>query len=86
MAIPVFFPASHLIVPNLWQWLLMIVTGVSVLFTIVLIVKLMQSERVSITVASISGFIMVGTSLYASPLEFVGAIMIIAGSVWMIKK
>jgi hypothetical protein len=43
ICIPMFFPATHLIVPSLFQWGIMLVTGVSMLFTILLTVKLMQS-------------------------------------------
>ncbi len=82
-----FFPASQLIVPNVFQWLVMIVTGLSLLFTIVLLIKLMQYERVSIVVASISGIVLVGTSHYTGGfIDFVGAFMIISGLIWMIKK
>ena len=86
MALPMFFPASELIVPSIWQWLLMGVFGVSMLFTCVLMIKLMQSERASIAVASMSGIIMVGTTLYVGVLDFIGAALIIAGLIWMIRK
>lgn len=42
MVLPMFFPVSELIVPNLVQWLIMLFTGLSLLFTIVLLIKLMQ--------------------------------------------
>lgn len=65
----------------------MIITGFSLLFTVVILIKLMQSERVSIVVASISGIIMVGTSHYAAGfIDLIGAIMIVSGLIWMIKK
>ena len=87
MVLPMFFPASTLIVPNIWQWLVMIITGFSVLFTILITIKLMQSERVSIVVASLSGILMIGTSHYgAGVIDVIGAVMIITGLVWMIKK
>lgn len=43
ICIPMFFPASKLIVPSLLQWAVMLVTGFSMLFTILLAVKLMQT-------------------------------------------
>ena len=42
ICIPMFFPAADLIVPSLLQWGVMLVTGVTLLFTILLTVKLMQ--------------------------------------------
>jgi hypothetical protein len=43
VTIPMFFPASHLIVPSLFQWGIMLLTGITMLLTIVFTVKLMQS-------------------------------------------
>jgi hypothetical protein len=87
MVLPMLFPASVLIVPSIIQWISMLATGLSVLFTIVLTAKLMQTERVSIVVASLSGIIMIGTSRYESGvIDIVGAVLILAGIVWMIQK
>ena len=87
MVLPMIFPASVLIVPSIFQWLSMLVTGITVLVTIVITAKMMQSERASIAVASLSGILMVGTSRYTGGvIDIVGAGMIVAGLVWMIKK
>jgi hypothetical protein len=86
ICIPMFFPASHLVVPTLLQWGIMIVTGVSMLFTIVLTVKLMQSERVSIVMGVMSGIMMVGTSSYLGTFDFIGAAIILVGIALVIKK
>ena len=42
ICIPIFFPLTHLVVPNLLQWAVMIITGISMYFTFLLTVKLMQ--------------------------------------------
>jgi hypothetical protein len=81
-----FFPASHLIVPSLLQWAIMIVTGVSMLFTILLTVKLMQAERVSIVMAVMSGLIMLGTSSYSRMVDFIGGGIIVMGVALTAKK
>lgn len=86
MILPMFFPAARLIVPNLFQWGFMIVTGVTMLITLVLLVHLMQHERVSVTVAVISGIMMVGTTSYTHPLDYIGAVVIILGVGLMLKK
>lgn len=86
ICIPMFFPASHLVVPTLIQWAVMILTGVSMLFTILLTVKLMQGERVSIVMAVVSGIIMMSTSSYFGPLDFIGATVIAVGVIFVIKK
>ncbi len=86
ICIPMFFPASHLIVPTLLQWGIMIVTGITMLFTILLTVKLMQTERVSIVMAIMSGVIMLGTSSYLRMVDFIGAGIIGVGVAFVIKK
>lgn len=86
VCIPMFFPASQLIVPSLLQWAVMILTGVSMMFTILLTVKLMQGERVSIVMAVMSGLIMLGTSSYFRMVDFVGAGVIFVGVALTVKK
>ena len=86
ICIPMFFPASHLVVPSLIQWAVMIITGVSMLVTILLTVKLMQTERVSIVMGVMCGIMMIGTSTYMGTLDFVGAIVILVGIALVIKK
>lgn len=86
ICIPMFFPASQLIVPSLLQWGVMIVTGFTMLITIVLTVKLMQSERVSVVMGVMCGIIMLGTSTYLGVLDYIGAILILVGVALVIKK
>jgi len=86
ICIPMFFPASHLIVPTILQWAIMLATGISMLFTILLTVKLMQGERVSIVMGVMSGIIMIGTSSYLSTFDYIGASIIVFGVVFIIKK
>jgi hypothetical protein len=86
ICIPMFFPASHLIVPSLLQWGIMIITGVSMLFTILLTVKVMQNERVSIVMAVMSGIIMIGTSSYVRMVDFIGAGIVFVGVALTVKK
>jgi len=86
ICIPMFFPASHLIVPSLLQWGIMIITGISMLFTILLTVKVMQNERVSIVMAVMSGIIMIGTSSYVRMVDFIGAGIVFVGVALTVKK
>lgn len=66
IAIPIFFPATTMIVPTLWQWLLMVVCGAVMLVTIVLVIRMMQLVRVSVVVGVSAGILMAGTAPYAS--------------------
>lgn len=64
----------------------MLVGGVTILFTTVTTIKLMQTERVSVVMGVISGILMVGTSDFSSKFDYVGIVIILIGVVWIIKK
>jgi hypothetical protein len=64
----------------------MLVGGVTILFTTVLTIKLMQTERVSVVMGVISGLLMIGTSDFSSSLDYIGTIIILVGVVLIIKK
>jgi hypothetical protein len=86
ICIPMFFPANKLIVPTLLQWGIMIVMGCFLLLIILLTVKLMQTERVSIVMAVMCGVIMLGTSTYTRMVDFIGAGFVVVGVALTIKK
>ena len=64
----------------------MLVTGISIYFTVLCTLKLMQSERVSIVMAVYSGIIMIGTSTYFGAIDFVGAALILLGIIFIVKN
>ena len=64
IGLPIFFPATDMIIPSLWQWGFMIVCGLLMLFTVVSFVKLMQTVRVSVVMGTAAGILMAGTSPY----------------------
>ena len=81
-----FFPANKIIVPAIWQWGVMIICGFTVLFTVIITIKLMQSERVSVTMGVLSGLVMIGTSSYLYGSDIIGCILIVVGCALLIKK
>lgn len=86
LCLPMFFPLNHIVVPTLFQWLVMIIGGGVMYFTVIWTVKLMQGERVSIVMAVLSGIIMLGTSSYFTSTDFVGALLILIGIIFILKK
>ena len=85
IGLPVFFPATDMIVPNIWQWLVMIICGGVMLVTIVSVVKLMQMVRVSVAVGLTVGILMAGTSHYRDTREYFGVALIILGMAMLLK-
>ena len=46
----------------------------------------MQTERVSVVMGVMSGIMMIGTSMFNSTYDYVGAVIILVGVGWIIKK
>ena len=83
---PIFFPASDLIVPNLWQWILMVLAGGLLLVGLICVIKLMQEARVSVVMGVMSGLLMLGTAKYLYTHDWIGAALIVVGAVLLLKK
>jgi hypothetical protein len=83
---PIFFPASKLVVPSLFQWIVMLVFGAILLFTVIVIIKLMQSTRVSVVMGVLSGLLILGTSTYTSGIDYLGFVLIAVGVAMLLKK
>ena len=81
-----FFPANTIIVPAIWQWAVMIICGATVLMTVVLTIKLMQSERVSVVMGIMSGLLMIGTTSYLNAWDFIGCVLALFGMALLVKK
>lgn len=64
----------------------MIVGGVTLLFTTVLTIKLMQTERVSVVMGVMSGLLMIGTCDFSTTLDYIGIVVILVGVALIIKK
>lgn len=83
---PIFFPASKLVVPSLIQWVIMLVFGAVLLYTVIVTIKLMQLTRVSVVMGVFSGLLILGTSTYVSGLDYFGLVLIAVGIIMLIKK
>ena len=55
------------------------------LFTMVIVVKLMQMVRVSVVVGVTAGILMAGTTHYNLTREYVGVVMIAVGVLMLLK-
>jgi hypothetical protein len=86
ICLPMVFPTTKIIVPTLYQLVLMIIAGLSVYFTVLCTVKLMQKERVSIVMAIFSGIFILATSSYLGLTDFIGAMLILIGIILVVKK
>jgi hypothetical protein len=86
MIFPASFAAHKMIIPSLFQWGILLVGGLVMLFTMLVLIKLMQAGQVSVVMAVLSGVVMLGTSAYINTLDIVAAILVIGGIAMLIKK
>lgn len=86
MLLPVFFAAAGLIVPSITQWVVLVIGGFVMLFTILAGIKLMQNGRVSVVMAVASGIVMMGTSAYINNLDIFAGLLILGGVAMLVKK
>jgi hypothetical protein len=86
VGLPVFLPSSKMIVPSIFQWIVMVVCGFLMLFTVVATIRLMQMARVSVVMGVMSGLLMVGTTVYTGTLDYVGLLLIAVGVVMLVKQ
>ena len=85
IGLPIFFPATDMIVPNIWQWVVMIICGVLMLLTVITVIKLMQLVRVSVAVGLTVGILMAGTSHYRETRAYIGVGLIVIGMAMLLK-
>ncbi len=64
----------------------MIVFGGVLLFTVIVIIKLMQKVRVSVVMGVLSGLLIVGTSSYVSGIDYIGFVLVILGIGMLLKQ
>lgn len=83
---PMFFPANKIIVPAMWQWAVMLACGFTVLLTMILTIKVMQNERVSVVMGTLSGLLMISTCSFLTGWDIVGCILVVVGIILLIKK
>lgn len=86
VTLPIFFPACPMIVPSIIQWIIMILCGFFMLYTLMATIRLMQAARVSVVMGVLSGLLMVGTSVYTQTLDYVGLGLIGVGVIMLIKQ
>ena len=86
VTLPIFFPISHIIVPTIFQWAFMLISGVTILFTTVLTIKLFQTETTSIVMAVTSTILMIGLCPFNDAFDIVGAVLAIVGVIVILKK
>lgn len=84
--LPVCFPMQHIVKPSLLQWGVMIVGGIIAIPTGYLLVKMMQTERVSLTMTVFCSILILLTTQYLTVIDYFGAILIIGGVGWIVHR
>jgi hypothetical protein len=75
-----------MIIPSIMQWIIMVLCGFFMLYTLMATIRLMQAARVSVVMGVLSGLLMVGTSVYTQTLDYVGLGLIGIGVIMLVKQ
>ena len=85
MLLPFLFAASPQKPLTFLNCIALVFCGMLMLFTLTLIVKLMQNGRVSVVTAVLSGILMLASSSYLSMVDYVSCLLILGGIGMLIK-
>ncbi len=64
----------------------MIAFGALLLFTVIIVIKLMQQVRVSVVMGVLSGLLIVATTSYVNGMDYIGFVLVILGIGMLLKK
>jgi hypothetical protein len=64
----------------------MISFGALLLFTVIIVIKLMQQVRVSVVMGVLSGLLIVATTSYVNGMDYIGFVLVILGIGMLLKK
>lgn len=85
MCTPITFKFIDFSTPSGFQWVIIILCGLTMLITVLLTIKLMQFVNTSVVVGVMGGLIMVGTSGLGSGLDLFGGAIVLVAVVTLIK-
>lgn len=84
--LPVFFPLQSLIKPDLTQWGVMLAASLVVEFSFLLLIKMMQKERLSISMTCLCSLVMLLTTTFDSTLSYLYGGLIVVGLGFILYK
>jgi len=80
-----FFTVMDIVNISMWQYVILIVLGFSCYFNLLLIIKLMQSERVSMVMGVMSGIIIISATDFNSINDYVACLTIVLSILVLLK-
>lgn len=81
----VLFPVMEIKTISLWQYIVLIILGMSIYFNLLLIIKLMQSQRASMVMGVTSGIIIISATNFVGVSDYVACLTIILGILLLLK-
>lgn len=84
--LPVFFPIQSMIKPDIRQWGVMLAASLLVEFTFLLVIKMMQKERVSISMTCFCSIVLLLTTTYMTTLSILEGALVLVGLAFILYK
>jgi len=85
LGMSVSYPFMKVVVLSMWQYLILLVLGFSMYFNLLLMIKLMQSQRVSMVMGVTSGIIIISATNFVTISDYVACLMIVLSILVLLK-
>lgn len=69
----------------MWQYLILLIMGFSMYFNLLLMIKLMQTQRVSMVMGVTSGIIIISATSFVTISDYVACLMIVLSILVLLK-
>lgn len=80
-----FYTIMEVHVLSFWQYFILLILGFSVYFNLLLIIKLMQTQRVSIVMGIVSGIIIISATNFVTVSDYVACLTIVLSILVLLK-
>jgi len=85
LGMSVAYPFMTVVSVSLWQYFILLVLGFSMYFNLLLMVKLMQTQRVSIVMGVTSGIIIISATTFLTVSDYVACLTIVLSILVLLK-
>jgi hypothetical protein len=80
-----FYPFMKIVQISMWQFTLMVGLGFSVYFNLLMVVRLVQSQRVSTVMGVMAGIIVISSTKFTGTTDYVACLTIVLSILVLLK-
>lgn len=85
LGMSVSFPFMTVVSLSMWQYFILLILGFSMYFNLLLMIKLMQTQSVSMVMGVTSGIIIISATSFVTVSDYVACLMIVLSILVLLK-